>query len=102
MMIVMRIPLVGWIAYLYLALITPVLVANYAVKRRFGSFFDIGLATKVVFGHFIEYIVMILKTIVVMLFWLLCSIPIVTLIWTIPAAQFSSQFLIAQFFRKYM
>ncbi len=102
LMIVMRIPLVGWIAYLYLALLTPILVANYAVKRRFGAFFDIGFATKVVFGHFIEYIVMILKTIVVMLFWLICSIPIVTLIWTIPAAQFSSQFLIAQFFRKYM
>lgn len=101
LMIVMKIPLVGWIAYIYVVLITPMLVANYAVKRNFGAFFDIGLATKVVFGHIIEYIVLILKTIVVMLFWMICSIPIITLIWTIPAMQFSSQFLLAQFFRKY-
>lgn len=99
--IVVRIPLVGWIVYLYFVLITPMLIANYAVKRRFGAFFDIGLATKIVFGHFVEYIVLILKTIVVMIFWAVCSIPIITLIWTIPAAQFSSQFLLAQFYRKY-
>ena len=101
LMIVMRIPLVGWIAYLYVVLITPMLVANYAVKRKFSAFFDIGLATKMVFGHFIDYIVVILKTIVVMLFWAICSIPIITLIWTIPALQFSSQFLLAQFYRKF-
>ncbi|MBW2973662.1 DUF4013 domain-containing protein [Candidatus Woesearchaeota archaeon] len=99
--ILMRIPLVGWIIYIYVILITPILVANYAVKRRFGAFFDVGLATKMVFGNFIAYIVVFLKTIVTILFWVLCSIPIITLIWTIPALQFSSQFLIAQFYRKF-
>jgi len=82
-------------------LIVPVLAINYAVKRRFGAFFEIGLATKMVFGNFGAYIVMILKTIVVGLFWLLCSIPIITLIWTLPAMQFSSGFLLAQFYRKH-
>ena len=99
--ILIRIPIVGWIAYLYVMLIVPVLAINYAVKRRFGAFFDIGLATKMVFGNFGAYIVMILKTIVVGLFWLLCSIPIITLIWTLPAMQFSSGFLLAQFYRKH-
>lgn len=99
--IAMRIPLVGWIIYLYVMLITPILAVNYAVKKRFGAFFDIGLATKIVFGHFGAYIILILKTIVVGLFWLLCSIPIITLIWTLPAMQFSSGFLIAQFYRKH-
>jgi len=99
--IAIRIPLVGWIIYLYLVLIMPMLVVNYAVKRRFGAFFDIMLATRIVFGNIVQYIVLILKTIVVGLFWLLCSIPIVTLIWTIPAMQFSSGFLLAQFYRRY-
>ena len=99
--LVIRIPIVGWIIYIYIILIVPMLVINYAMKRRFGAFFDIGLATKLVFGHFWAYIVMILKTIVTALFWLLCSIPIITLIWTLPAAQFSSAFLMAQFYRKY-
>jgi len=99
--IAMRIPLVGWIIYLYVMLITPMLAVNYAVKKRFGAFFDIGFATKLVFGNFGAYIILLLKTIVVMLFWLLCSIPIITLIWTLPAMQFSSGFLLAQFYRKY-
>ncbi|MBW3002439.1 DUF4013 domain-containing protein [Candidatus Woesearchaeota archaeon] len=99
--IAIRIPIVGWIIYLYIVLIVPILAINYAVKRRFGAFFDIGLATKMVFGHFGSYIVMILKTIVTGLFWLLCSIPIITLIWTLPAMQFSSGFLLAQFYRKF-
>lgn len=99
--LVMRIPLVGWIVYIYAVLIMPILVVNYGVKRKFSAFFDIGLATKMVFGHFIDYIVVLLKTIVVGLFWLVCSIPIITLIWTLPAMQFSSQFLVAQFYRKY-
>ncbi|MBW3004902.1 DUF4013 domain-containing protein [Candidatus Woesearchaeota archaeon] len=99
--IAIRIPIVGWIIYIYVMLIVPILAINYAVKRRFGAFFDIGLATKMVFGHFGAYIVLILKTIVVGLFWLLCSIPIITLIWTLPAMQFSSGFLLAQFYRKY-
>lgn len=99
--IVMRIPVLGIILYIYVVLITPMLVMNYAVKRRFGAFFDIGLATKLVFGHFWAYVLMILKTIVVLLFWLVCSIPVITAIWTIPAMQVSSQFLIAQFYRRY-
>jgi hypothetical protein len=99
--IAIRIPIVGWIIYIYVVLIVPILAINYAVKRRFGAFFDIGLATKMVFGHFGAYIVLILKTIVTGLFWLLCSIPIITLIWTLPAMQFSSGFLLAQFYRKY-
>ena len=99
--IVIRIPLVGWIVYLYVILITPMLIANYAVKKKFAAFFDVGKATKMVFGHFGSYIVMILKSIVVTLFFLVCSIPIITMIWTLPAMQFGGQFLIAQFYRKF-
>lgn len=99
--VLVRIPIVGWIVYLYVLLIVPMLVVNFAVKRRFGAFFDIKFATKIVFGNFLQYIVLILKTIVTMLFWLVCSIPIITLVWTMPAMQFSSQFLIAQFYRKH-
>lgn len=99
--IVMRIPIAGWAAYILIALIMPMLMVNYAVKRKFSAFFDVVFATKMVFGNFIDYIVLILKNIVVGLFWLLCSIPIVTLIWTLPAMQFSGQYLIAQFYRKH-
>lgn len=99
--ILMRIPVVGWIVYLYVILIVPMLAVNYAVKRKFSAFFDIGLATRLVFGNLLAYIVLILKTIVVGLFWLVCSIPVITLIWTLPAMQFSSAYLIAQFYRKY-
>jgi len=99
--ILIRIPIAGWVAYVFLILIVPVLMIHYAAKRRFGAFFDVVFATKMVFGNFIEYIVLILKTIVATLFWLLCSIPIITMIWTLPAMQFSSQFLLAQFYRKH-
>lgn len=97
----LRIPVAGWILYVYIMMITPMLLVNYAVKRRFGAFFDIGLATKLIFGNIIQYIILVLKIIVVTLFWLVCSIPIITLVWTMPAMQFSSGFLIAQFYRKY-
>ena len=99
--ILIRIPIAGWVAYVFLILIVPVLMINYAAKRRFGAFFDVVFVTKMVFGNFIEYVLVLLKTIVTTLFWLLCSIPIITLIWTLPAMQFSGQYLMAQFYRKH-
>ncbi len=94
------IPYIGWLVYIYLILVIPVMIMQYAESKRVGDGFNFVRASKMVFMNFGNYIVMWLKVLVVAIVFLIASIPIITLIITIPAMSFSQYFLLADFYKQ--
>ena len=79
---------------------SPILLMQYVEKEKFKNFFKIKRAWNILKNNFSAFIAMLLRMICVTLALLIASIPIITLIVTIPAMQFSSRYLIAQWYRK--
>ncbi len=98
--IVLKIPLVGWIGYIYIMLILPIVFIQFAETEKMADGFDIVRATKTVFGNLGKYIVMYLKIIVVGLIFMAASIPIITLIVTIPAMSFMQYLFVMDFYKE--
>jgi len=83
-----------------ISVFTPILLMQYVEKEKFSNFFKFGRAWKILKNNFRSFIAMILRVIGATLFLLICSIPIITLVVTLPAMQFSSRYLVAQWYRK--
>jgi len=97
--VVMLVPILGWIGYVYYILIVPILLAQIAVTKKIEDGLNIVDASKVVFNNFGEWMVTFLKSLVVMIVWLLASIPIITLVITIPAMSWSQSYLWAHYYK---
>ncbi|MBT3836054.1 DUF4013 domain-containing protein [Candidatus Woesearchaeota archaeon] len=98
--IIALIPLLGWVGNVYYILIAPVLVAQIAVTKKIGDGLNVVDASKVVFNNFGEWIITFLKSLVVVLIWLIASIPIITMVVTIPAISWSQSYLWANYYRE--
>ena len=94
------IPLVGWIPWLFVMLIMPVLLIQYAESRKFADGFDVARATKLVFGNFLTYLKFMLIIIGITIIWLLASILMITIPVTIPALALGNQYALARFYRE--
>lgn len=90
----------GWIPALYIGLNLPVLLAAYALSDDVKDAYNILGSTKLILRNFKLYLLLWWRTIVVTLFYLVCTIPIITAIITIPAAYFSNWYLIARFMEE--
>ncbi len=95
----LAIPRVGWIPWLFAVLVSPIMVIRFAVTRRLADGFDVVLATKLVFGHFWKYIVYNLCVLAIVVVWCLASLPIITMLITIPAMTLGSFYIMARFYR---
>lgn len=100
-MLLSIIPLVGQLLAIIFALATPILTIQYSNKESFSDGFDIKKAFTLIFNNIVDYLVTYFKTIVVYAILLLLSIPIITLIVTIPAAQFFKFYFFAEFYTNY-
>ncbi len=87
-----------WILYIYFILITPVLVLQFAEKKRIRDGMNVFLATKMVFTHLGSFILTWLKTVVVIIVWVLASLPMITLLITLPAITFGQYRLFTDFY----
>lgn len=96
----LHIPRVGLIPWAVGLLIIPFLLVHYSVTREFKQGFNIILALRIVFGHFLKYLKYNLLIIALILIWFLASLPLVTLLITIPAIAYGSAFLYAHFYRE--
>ena len=94
------IPIVGWIIYIYLALISPILILQFAEIKRIRDGLNFIEATRTVFANLKLYIVTYLKTIVVVLVLLLASALVITLIFTLPAMAFVQYYIWAEFYKE--
>ncbi|MEK6951256.1 MAG: hypothetical protein AABX13_06050 [Nanoarchaeota archaeon] len=90
----------GWLRILavYLILITPVLVLQFTEKRRIRDGMNVLAATKLVFTHFGLFVLTWLKTAVVIIVWALASLPVITLLITLPAITFGKYRLFTDFY----
>lgn len=100
-MIVGIIPIIGPILAIIFGLITPLLTIQYANKESFSDGLDIKKSLILASNNIIEYIVAFFKTIVVFVILVIISLPIITLIITIPAAQFFKFYFFADFYRSF-
>jgi len=87
-----------WILYVYMILINPILILQFAEKRRIRDGLNVFLATKMVFTHLGSFVLTWLKTMVVIIIWLLASLPMITLLITLPAISFGQYRLFTDFY----
>jgi len=83
---------------IYIGLISPIMIIQLAETESISKAFDVVRAHKIVFKNFRKYIIVLLQQFVVSLVLLLASIPIITLVFTLPAMNYSKQYLYARFY----
>ncbi len=100
MSLLMLIPVLGWLVYVYFILIAPILTFQFAESGRIRDGLNFIRASKTIFPNFGRYLLAYVKTVVVMLIFLVASILIITLIVTIPAMMFSGNYIFAEFYKQ--
>ncbi len=88
------------IVFIYIVLISPLLVFQFSEKRKVKDGMNIFRATRLVFSHLGSFLVTWLKMIVVMIIWSLASLPVITLLITLPALRFGGFRLFADFYAE--
>ncbi|MAG20505.1 hypothetical protein CL618_03680 [archaeon] len=90
------IPALGAVVRTFLELfIIPMLTINFFVKETVGSYFEFRVV-KYVFDHFVDYIMAVLKSILLFIVFLIMSIILVG----IPAGLFTENIFLADFYRR--
>jgi|TARA_B100001964_G_C14216374_1_gene593002 hypothetical protein len=92
------IPFVGFLANLFISLfIVPILFINFFVKETIQSYFEFNII-KHVFDNFGDYIIVILKSLVLGIIFLILIIVLVG----IPAGSFTKNIFFADFYRRHI
>ncbi len=94
------IPVLGWLIYIYVLLISPLLLLRYSETKKTKDIFDVVGASEIMFSHFKEYIIAWLKTIAFILILLVASLPLITLIVTLPAVSLGQYYFFGEFYRE--
>lgn len=97
-MIINIIPIIGTILAIIIAFISPILIIQYTNNQSFSEGFDFKRALNLIFNNFIDFIVAYLRSIIVFVILVMFSIPLVTLIITIPAMSFVKYYFFAEFY----
>jgi hypothetical protein len=102
MTIIRIVPVIGLIGYLYLTFLSPILVIQYITTRSFSKGLDFVEATKIMSNNIRKFLILWVKLIAVMLIWAVASLPIITIIITIPAMMYAGYYLYGDFYREVM
>lgn len=98
LMIVNFIPVIGQIIYLIIAIFfLPWLMINLMQKYTIASTFEFDKAANIVFNNFVEYLVILVKSVVYAAIYGILSIVLVG----IPCSIFGKYIYLADFYRKY-
>ncbi len=82
----------------YFILILPIQVLQFAEKRRIRDGLDVTQATKTALTHLGPFLITWLKMLVVTIIWILASLPVITLLITLPALSFGQYRLFTDFY----
>ncbi|MBW2969241.1 hypothetical protein KY314_03935, partial [Candidatus Woesearchaeota archaeon] len=77
----------------------PIMFIQLAEKESLTHAFNVVRAHKIVFNNFKDYIIVVLQQLAVTIVLLIASIPIITLIFTLPAMSYAKNYLYARFYR---
>jgi len=78
----------------------PIMFIQFAEKRDFKDGFDVKRAFQFVRNNFISELILIIKLIIFAIILLIASLPIVTMIITLPVATYGSYYMWASFYRE--
>lgn len=85
---------------IYVNLIMPILYTQLAEKRKLSAGINLILATKIIRYNLKAFIIMMLKQIALLFIWAFASLPMITIIFSIPAMLYSANYLFADFYKK--
>jgi len=85
---------------IYVNLIMPILYTQLAEKRKLSAGINIVRATKIIRHNLKAFIIMMLKQIALLFIWAFATLPIITIIFSIPAMLYSANYLFADFYKK--
>ncbi len=94
------IPVLGWLIYIYVLLISPLLILRYSETKKVRDLFDVVSASNILFSYFKAYLTVWLKTIAFTLILLLASLPVITLIVTLPAMSLGQYYFFGEFYHE--
>ena len=83
-----------------LMVLLPIQIIQYIEKGNFAEIFNYKKAADMIVSNIGDYIVVMLKTIAVFIVLTIASIPVITMVVTIPAMIFSSQVLLLDFYSR--
>jgi hypothetical protein len=96
------IPRAGWVLLFATILLTPILLIQFALTRRFLDGFNVLSAGKLICRHFLRYVWYNILIIGNLLIWGIASLPIITVVITVPASTYGSIYLLAKFYKEAM
>lgn len=88
------------IVSIYVNLIVAILYVQLAERGKLKQGLNIIRATKIVLKNLDQFLVLLLKQIVLLLIWVLVSIPVITIIFTLPALCYGTAYIYADFYKK--
>lgn len=94
------IPILGWLAIPLLFMMVPLQLMQYMESGKFVDALNYQKTVKMVFTNFGDFLITALKNLVVICVWILASIPVVTMVVTLPAMKFGAFALIADFYKR--
>ncbi len=89
---------VFWLLTVYFGLISPILILQFSEKNKVRDGMNVFRATKMVFTHLGAFLLTWLKMLVVTIIWVLASVPIITLLVTLPTMQYGQYRLFTDFY----
>ena len=96
----MIVPILGVLLYLLVILASPLLLLQYVERKRFEDAFDISRAAKVIINRPGQYLTFIFKLIVVAVIYILASVFIITIPFTLPGFAYSSTYMCAMMYKE--
>lgn len=97
---VLFVPYIGWVLFALIVFVYPVLLLQYANTTQFLEGLNLIEASITAFSNFGKYVLTWLKVLLVSFIWSVLSIPVITVIVTLPAMKYSAIFLYADFYRE--
>jgi len=85
---------------IYVNLIMPILYTQLAEKGKLRAGLNIIRATKIIRYNLAAFIIMMLKQIALIFIWAFASLPIITIIFSLPAMLYSANYLFADFYKN--
>lgn len=94
------IPWIWWLLALVAYFLIPIMIVQYAVTRSFRKGFDVMSAARLIYKNFTRYIIYILVSFAVALVLLAASLPIITILVTMPAMSYASLYIFGRFYQE--
>ncbi|HSU72967.1 MAG TPA: hypothetical protein VLJ21_03910 [Candidatus Binatia bacterium] len=98
--LLLRIPYVGWIPALFVWLVMPLFLIHFAVRRTLDFVDDTPYLLRILGSRVLPFLGYHARALLLGVVLLIASLPIITLLITMPALAFGNAYLFAKFYAE--